>query len=149
MEYEARIMRIYRVEAPSGDGPYTHATYSRPRYWSRAYDVDPEMCPSYWCIDGDFGMHPSPEEDGLGVPSEDHYFGFETPEALREWFYIKENDAFLLDMQGMQVLVYEVPTQQIIMGHNQLMFIKAEATVVDRLTNQEFYHGDTEETDGY
>lgn len=138
-------MKIYRVESSDGTGPYATATYARPRYWAKAYDVDQEMCPSYWCIDGDFDRHPSPEEDGMGVPSEDHHFGFETPEALREWFYIKENDAFLLDMQGMQVVVYEVPIQQVVKGYNQLMFNKTEATKVAICMNQEFYNGDTEE----
>jgi hypothetical protein len=112
---------IYRIEKPSGEGPYRESWCCR------------QIC--------DRLRHPTPNQDsGLsefwltytGAKSE-LYFGFGTMEQMRAWFH---QDDWLMDLHdfGFQLAIYEIDDEpddegyvDVCVGHTQAVFRRKDA----------------------
>jgi hypothetical protein len=115
-------MLVYRIETYKGRG-----VYKSPHYDTSACYGD---------------RHPAPEEDGL--PEEFHWsyqFGFQSLAHLKAWFdlsvrelwanYMKKNDD-LEPGNYLYVSVYDVPSDMVMFGGRQMIFIKEAATLISR-----------------
>ena len=110
-------MRVFRVETPTGDGPYRHTA------------VGYELCNRH----GGTVHHPGPfndrNTDGDRLISflwqnKSYVFGFASLEQLLAWF-IEELE--LLAQHGFIVSVYE--SSQFVCGKFQVIFIKESGPV--------------------
>lgn len=109
-------MRIFRLEDRHGDGVYS----SRVPYeiLSRCEKM---------------GIHHhDPESDGMPYRNwgANHYFGFESMDALHRWF--PKPMMMPLHQHGIFLVVYEVDECYVCKGRTQLAFIMDHATEVDR-----------------
>lgn len=110
-------VKVYRVETPSGYGPY-HCP-ERLAYHKSAAPLT------------DWISHPAPEFDNIAEWNEEHRFGFISIEQLKDWFHSKARK--YLQVNNCKVVVYEVDTTKILIGGRQVAFIYDGATVVDEL----------------
>lgn len=120
-------MLVYRIEDADGGGIYRG--YSG-RSWDYAHD---DM------------KHPLPYEDSLLAPlynkldssaRSNYIYGFSSIQQLRSWIYA---DGWLLDMHdaGFKLSIYNV-TDEVLMGHTQVMFLRSEA--VERHDLMEYFN---------
>lgn len=113
-------IKVYRLEDSQGRGPYSGET-DRLSAMAKTHNSG-----------GEFRHRtPVPEEDGIcaRVAPED-YFGFESLGALFEWF---DGYAQSLHENGFFASVYEVDNEKVKRGKRQLVFVKHEAVLVDRI----------------
>lgn len=90
--------------------------------------------------------HPPPGEDAKMAPSwnamsftekEHYFFGFSSKGQLLRWFFSEEIIRHAHEC-GLGVSIYEVDEAHTIIGHTQAVFVKSEATKVDRFSLLEF-----------
>ncbi len=110
-------MIVYRVEAPTGYGPYSLWTN-----WQTVAHDDKSGRPEPYA---DPVMRKGWHLRGQG----DWRFGFESMEKLRMWF--DENELANLRDHSCRVVCYEVPEHRVIMGEIQLCFDKKQATLLE------------------
>lgn len=144
---------IYRVERFDGTGPYVGQ-----------HELPEKILPS-----GFTNEHPDPSDDSLLVDrinmqirreaeDDEHYrpvsmfsfimdrgyfFGFNSQDQLRRWFYADEW-LVKLDQNGFNLSVYEVPPQYVFVGHTQAVFLREKATQKYRVDLCDFFAIPTE-----
>jgi hypothetical protein len=77
--------------------------------------------------------HPVPADDGLDIGRIDLLlfdwrFGFKSMAQLRRWF--SEHERELLARAGYRVVVYNVPDDEVRIGHRQVIFTPGNAHIV-------------------
>lgn len=106
-------MLVYRVEGPNGNGPYTTNDFSL-RF---------KLCDAHTDL-----RHPGPgADDELRRIEYDEYCGFNSVEALMEWFSPKWRKA--LEEEGFIVKVYEYADARV-GSFGQTLFVKHDAVRV-------------------
>lgn len=115
---ENDLVQVYRVTAANGQGMYRTRKY-RNSLWVEA--------------GGDsFGskQRPMPEEDGINVRRDKHFFAFENKHQLNSWLGgFKEE----MGKCGGQVRVFEVPRKHVVFGNSQVAFTKRKAKLVEKI----------------
>jgi hypothetical protein len=108
---------VYRVEDAEGYG------------YKRTLDSD---IGSVTCIEwrGYEERRPLPKDDGIDIDAlgDDWFFGFESIDALKNWFYLNERNAGA-KFDG-KILVIEAEPNFIVKGGRQLAFHKDHAKTV-------------------
>lgn len=113
------LVKIYRVEARDGDGPYrgqgnsANLQYKLCRHSTRTGRPTP-------CIDG---IDPY----GSDRPFSEYYFGFTHVDKLKEWF---KGSRTALREDGYKMAVYEVDISDVLFGKKQAAFVKKLANPV-------------------
>ena len=118
-------MLVYRVEDSNGTGPYrnwmsigVYLKYKHAKLTERT---------------------PTPPEDGMSVfddaycsgSTNDYRFGFDSIEALKNWF--DEEDRVKLSDDCFVCSVFEIDDDQVMMGGKQLAFNLIKAEKIDSL----------------
>lgn len=114
------MVKVFRVENEDGEGIYISGIA---RKISNSLDID--LCK----VDR---QHPCPWDDsGMSVAwgrlagKESYFFAFSSWEQFRAWFFL---DDFLIaaDDLGYKLVVYEVPIENVVSGHTQVVFRKKD-----------------------
>lgn len=113
-------MIVYRIEKEDGVGPY----------FSRNYKdlVDENGMTMLEYHGGDYINHPCPPEDGIRDIEPEEFCGFESMDALNDWF---EDWIPILIEAGYKIVTYDVSTSFVRFGKKQLVFNKDFAERVD------------------
>lgn len=112
-------MRVFRVELPTGIGPYYHNEYGNKLAMKHNFVGNPDI-------------HPGVREDIPGwIDSasywKDFYCGFKSIAQYRSWF----DDAYdLLRKMNCKLKAYEVHPVHVRFGTYQLVFVKEKATLL-------------------
>ena len=96
-----------------------------------------EGFPSFYA-DEQRDAHPGPIRDGLDGFPWGWIFGFESEQAMKDWFFRDEMDAERLDFWGMEVVVFEVENDAVMYGGKQLAFDRSESVEIKVLSPIEF-----------
>lgn len=110
------LVKVYRVEhAETRTGPYN-------TWGTTIEDMVQDHANS-------LSEHPGPCDDGLeDVDSFVHFFGFEKPEHLTDWF--EEKYLKILHQEGFVRSTYAVKKRYVLFGGRQLVFEKDYAELV-------------------
>jgi hypothetical protein len=123
-EDAVRVISVYRVESPEGDGPFQDEAFKN----SEDY------------MDADFAFHanrfPTPwmDENIAGkIRHNDfnYYCGCSSMRQLEDWFAPFWE---MLHAYNFRVVVYQVPAEHVIIGKHQVVFKKEHATGKKTLT---------------
>lgn len=111
------MVTVYRVEDSDGYG------------YKRSLDRD---IGSVTCIEwrGYEERRPLPKDDGIDIEGlgEDWFFGFDSVESFKKWFYLNERNAGATF--GGKILVIEVDPEFVIYGGRQVVFHQNHANTV-------------------
>lgn len=133
------MIRVYRIEKEDGTGVYTTGgvTAAERALIERISDYG-GFCDDGWSPSS---RHPAPGIDRkLGpvwakTPADlrrRYYFGFKDIAQLQHWFFdIRLNNE--LTAMGFRVSVYGIEEHDVIEGEHQVAFVKAHATLLDRV----------------
>ena len=123
------VVTVYRVEDSDGYG------------YKRSLDSN---IGSVTCIEwrGYEERRPLPKNDGIDIEGlgEDWFFGFDSIESLKKWFFLNERNAG--STFGGKILVIEVDPEFVIYGGRQLVFHQDYAKTIATFP---LNHYDTEE----
>lgn len=111
---------IYRVEHPNGDGAFNASS------WGDMDRFDARI-PDY------MDSRPMPYDDGIELPPWGEVkvkFGCLTVEQLQHWFPACVAD--LLEANGLEFTVWEVPPEDVVQGYTQAVFKPDRARCVER-----------------
>lgn len=125
-------VKIYRVEGFCGQGAY------------RTYAKDCCTLAQLLTNGEDRCIHPTPCEDkelshiwsklDMTDSREDYYFGFESIESYKQWFYCEEGREEAAREEYGYLMVYEIDKKYLHIGEKQVIFLMEEASVIDRLS---------------
>lgn len=108
---------VFRVVDRNRRGMY-HYYSSRPSLW--------DLCSNEYCRQ----YHPIPQEDGIFGITDDHRFGFQSPEQLKKWTKSVDVRKKMREHGG-KIRVYTVPVSKTKVGKNQVAFVLKYARLIN------------------
>ena len=143
------MTRIYRIELPDGSGPFWRTTgsyiYDDNRAGGPSASYHPG--PTSMSLDcqlsedtsqlGDFYSDGLCQHDNRGRAKIRYQFAFASLDQLREWFPDVDGRAAMKEA-GFEISVYDIPEDDLVVGHYQVAFHPEDATHVNSLDIETF-----------
>jgi len=120
-------MLVYRIENAQGFGPYRQEPYHN----DMVSNFNPHSV-NMWDFERQ-QPRPIPRNDGIENMQEDEFCGFSSLDDLIQWF-----DSLIpqLEFYDYCVSIYKVKKRFVRFGKRQVVFQRAKALLVERLTPQ-------------